>query len=312
MTRFDPTEVNVLWSNSERGSRITVAGEKFIRSDTSFFAMGSCFAVELRKALRDQGRSVFPDYSSLAFDSETQSPGLLPERDNLNHYDTFTIRQEIERALSGRRWNESDFWALSRTKVPRHPSWSRAYQDPYRRHVYAATMPALVELSVRVNACIDEGLASASVVILTLGLTECWRVKSNGKYAALGPSTEEDESYPLLELHVSDFSENYENLLATVNAIWSAHPEKKIVLTVSPVALSRTWTNEDVVQANAHSKATLRAVAGELCRQFPQITYWPSYEFAMRGDVFEEDGRHVRRDAVKEILSGFLRANTPL
>jgi hypothetical protein len=128
-------------------------------------------------------------------------------------------------------------------------------------------MPALVDLSAKVSACIDQGLAAADVVILTLGLTECWRARSTGLFAALGPETDEDESFPLVEFHASGFAENLQNLLATVKAIWAAYPKKKIVLTVSPVPLGRTWTNEDVVRANAQSKATLRTVAGETCRR---------------------------------------------
>jgi hypothetical protein len=272
--------------------------------------MGSCFAVEIRRVLREQERTVFPDYSSLSFDPESQAPGLLPARDNINHYDTFTIRQEIERALGGRGWGENDFWAVSRTRVRGRGYWSNAYQDPHRLQVFATSMPALVDLSSKVSVCIDQGLAAADVVILTLGLTECWRVRSTGLYAVVGPKSEDDESFPLLEFHASSFSENIQNLLATVKAIWATYPKKKIVLTVSPVPLGNTWTGEDVVRANAQSKATLRAAAGELCRRFPRITYWPSYEFAMRGDIYKEDGRHVREDAVKEILSGFLDAHS--
>lgn len=272
--------------------------------------MGSCFAVEIRKALRAHGRTVYPDYPAIAFDPETQSPGLLPARDNINHYDTFTLRQEIERALGARHWGESDFWTLHRTRVPNHKSWPVAFQDPYRRQIFASTMPALVDLSAKVSACIDHGLKSADVIILTLGLTECWRVRSNGMHAALGPDSESDESYPLLEFRATGFAENYENLVVIVKAIWSSHPGKTIVLTVSPVALGRTWTGEDVVRANLQSKSALRAAVGELCREYPRLVYWPSYEFAMRGDAFKEDGRHVRDEIVREILFGFFDSCT--
>jgi hypothetical protein len=272
--------------------------------------MGSCFAVEIRKALRAQHCTVYPDYPSMEFDPASQAPGLLPERDNINHYDTFTIRQEIERAITGGRWTEGDFWSLTPPNHLRSKPWVRAYQDPYRRHIFAHDLSALVDLSDKVSACIDEGFASADVVIITLGLTECWRVKSNGRYAALGPESKEDKIFPLVEFRATGFEENYDNLRATVSAIWSAFPEKKIVFTISPVALGRTWTGEDVVQANMQSKATLRAAVGEISRRFPAVRYWPSFEYAMRGDVFKEDGRHVRDDAVRDIVTAFLEANS--
>ena len=81
------------------------------------------------------------------------------------------------------------------------------------------------------------------------------------------------------------------------------------MFTVSPVALAETWTGEDVVRANLQSKATLRAAVGQLCRELPGIAYWPSFEFAMAGGVFKEDGRHVKAIAVEEIVSGFLQTH---
>ena len=237
--RFDQVAVpNALWAESQRGRRITVPGEKFISADTKFFAMGSCFAVEIRRALRAQGRAIYPDYQSISFDPVTQSPGLLPDRDNINHYDTFVIRQEIERAIEGRRCYESDFWAVSPPGFLRQKNWPRAYQDPYRRHIFANSLSALTDLSDKISSYIEEGLAAADVVIFTLGLTECWRVKSNGLYATLGPRNEADEIFPLLEFRATEFRENYENLRAITSAIWVKFPAKKIVFTISPVALA--------------------------------------------------------------------------
>ncbi len=171
-------------------------------------------------------------------------------------------------------------------------------------------MAALVDLSNTVSATIDDGLEKADVVIITLGLTECWRVKHSDRYAALGPENEKDELFSLLEFRPTTFQENYENLNATLDSIASAYPEKKIVITVSPVGLVRTWSGEDVVQANLHSKSTLRSIVGQICRERPHVAYWPSYEFAAKGDIFQPDGLHVRADAVEQIVEAFLRTHS--
>jgi len=311
MARFDPSSTaNPLWSLSERGRRITVAGEGFIRPDTKFFAMGSCFAVEIRAALRARCRSVFPDYPAIAFDADRQMPGKLPFRDNINHYDTFTIAQEIARALERRRWTAEDFWEVRHFRFSKAKGWPRAFQDPQRRHIFATSFDGITDLSDKISATIDDGLAESDVAILTLGLTEVWRIKATGLYAALGPENEQDEIFPRLEFRATGYRENYDNLRGTLERIWAAYPAKKIVLTVSPVALTRTWTNEDVVRANLQSKSTLRAVAGQIVRDFPAVTYWPSYEYAMTGDVFREDGQHVRQDAVDEIVAAFLKTHS--
>lgn len=310
-SRFEHSDLpNPFWRDSERGRRITVCGEAFIGPDTKFFAMGSCFAVEIRKALRSRNRTVYPDYSSIQFNPSTQMAAKLPERDNINHYDTFVIRQEIERAIARRRWKESDFWSIAPTRFTCDKQWSPTFQDPHRRHIYAKSMADLIDLSDTISAKIDDGLEKADVAILTLGLTECWRVKQSGHYAALGPENEKDELFSLLEFRPTTFLENYENVSATLDCIASAYPEMKIVITVSPVGLVRTWTGEDVVRANLQSKSTLRSVVGQICRERPQIVYWPSYEFAAKGDIFQPDGLHVRTDAIEEIVEAFLRTHS--
>jgi hypothetical protein len=305
--RFDASDTaNPLWNRSERGRRITVVGEGFIRPDSKFFAMGSCFAVEIRRALRARGLRVYPDYPSIAFDPAEQMPGKLPARDNINHYDTFTIAQEIARALDRRRWPREDFWQVARFRFSQAKGWPVAFQDPHRRHIFAASLEGAVDLSDKISACIDEGLAACDIVILTLGLTETWRIKASGRYAALGPENERDEIFPRLEFRATGYQENYDNIRNTIERIWTVHPGKKIVLSVSPVALTRTWTDEDIVRANLQSKATLRAAAGQICRDYKEITYWPSYEYATAGDVFREDGQHVRPEVVDRIVASFL------
>ena len=167
-------------------------------------------------------------------------------------------------------------------------------------------MPALVELSDNISATIDTGLAEADVVLLTLGLTECWRVKSNGRYAAVGPENKGDHVFPLLEFRATTFAENLENLRATLDAIGSAFPDKRIVVTVSPVKLGQTWTDDDIISANLRSKATLLAVVSQIRNEYPGLIYWPSFEFSMSGDIYWFDGMHVRSDVVDIIVTSFL------
>ncbi len=58
-SRFDRSEPrNALFKDSERGRRITVGGPRFIGANTKIFAMGSCFAVKFRWALRQKGLTV--------------------------------------------------------------------------------------------------------------------------------------------------------------------------------------------------------------------------------------------------------------
>lgn len=297
---------NRRWADSARGRRITVVRDGFIGPKTGIFAIGSCFAVELRRALRERGRKVYPDYAGLDFDPAEEAPGMVPERDNINHYDTFTIRQEIERAVAGADWDPSIFRRVEQYELKGRKRWPFAWQDPTRRHVYATSYEALVRLSAKVSRCIDEGLARADVVLISLGITEAWRIRGTDLYACMGPRDRQDERFASLEFVPSGFVENHANLKAALQALWRRYPGKKVVLTVSPVALGSTWRDEDVVVASLYGKATLRSVAGAICEEFPQVSYWPSFEFGMADDIFKEDGRHVRLDEIEGIVDAFL------
>ena len=87
------------------------------------------------------------------------------------------------------------------------------------------------------------------------------------------------------------------------------------MISVSPVRLGMTYADVDVATANTESKAILRAVAGQICREYSEnVLYFPSYEMALfgigaltgTGSVFESDGRHIRSEFVEMATSAFI------
>jgi hypothetical protein len=85
----------------------------------------------------------------------------------------------------------------------------------------------------------------------------------------------------------------------------------RIVVTVSPVPLTATFTGRDVVVANTYSKSVLRACAERWVRNHPQeITYFPSFEMATLSHpdaVWMGDRVHVRPDFVRHITTHFVQ-----
>src|SRR5689334_16855809 len=65
----------------------------------NIFTMGSCFALELRHELAKLGYATLPRYTELEFDPAVSAVGLLPERDNINHYNVVSILQELENVV---------------------------------------------------------------------------------------------------------------------------------------------------------------------------------------------------------------------
>jgi hypothetical protein len=114
-----------------------------------------------------------------------------------------------------------------------------------------------------------------------------------------------------VELHVLSFAETLSHLNAMHSLIREhCKPGALFVVTVSPIPLTFTYTDRDVIEANAESKATLRAAAGEFCRDHGDVVYFPSYEMATLADpatVWRGDKRHVEKPFVRHIVDQFVR-----
>lgn len=293
------------WVGTNRGSRITFASKRLLTASDRVFTMGSCFAVEIRKALSARGFDTYPKYATIGFDQSRQVLAKLPERDNINHYNTFVIRQEFELALGSGSYAISDLIDLGEGKSGAPQGKSFRWQDPYRKMVYAADEASIIDLSGKVTGCVRTAVQLAEVYIITLGLTEVWKNNVNGLYLNQAPKTA-GSRFSFVE---SSYDQNYENIRRVCALVAERYPQKRIILTVSPVPLTRTFTDRDIVMANTESKSILRAVAGQVAKDSGNVTYWPSYEIALARDLFLEDGRHVRQDGIDLIVDQFLKVH---
>lgn len=313
--RFDVgTELNRIWRASERGHRITVMRNPILGRQTRIFTMGSCFALEIRAALERRGFDVYPKYRDIAIDAGLQRISNMPEGNDVTHYDTFTIRQEFERTLAGQHYGLEDFLTHTHRLSNHFAMGGRiSWQDPYRKRVFAANEDAILDLSRKMDDCIAEGIRSADVYVITLGLIETWRNTKNSCHICLPPYDDARgglNKFDHLQFHLSTYAENYDNLSRVCRLIGERYPDRKIVLTVSPVGLGRTQQDKDVVVATIEAKSILRAVASQICRDFSNVIYWPSYDLCVKDDIYRADGRHVRDDAVAMIVDAFIAAHS--
>ncbi|WP_316898406.1 GSCFA domain-containing protein [Pseudodesulfovibrio indicus] len=93
-----------------------------------------------------------------------------------------------------------------------------------------------------------------------------------------------------------------EDAIALVRA---RNPKARFLLTTSPIPLDRTFTDDDVIVANLHSKSKLRSVCGELAAT-GEVEYFPSFESVMLTkdwDIWYPDLRHVEGFFVGEIVN---------
>ena len=281
-----------------------------IGAGSKIFCIGSCFALELKNALKKLGYDARPLEDGLGA-NEAGVPFAEPGR-HLVHYNSFTILQEFEKAFGLWSQDPEDFWAVNNPK--RGNSLSVYFQDPYRREVYSKTKRGTWELTKGFDEAIKKGIFDCELYILTLGLTEVWKKKNDGRIACANPGYGEGGGHDETFFVRSGFNENYANLKKVVELIQARFPFRPIVLTVSPVPMAMTFTDQDVFVANAESKSSLRTVAGQICGEFQNVHYFPACEMCAafekqgRPGVFRPDGRHVAHETVDSILKIFMES----
>lgn len=288
------------------------------------FTIGSCFALEIRAQLADLGYQTFPRYYDIRFDPNRGMIGKLPHMDNINHYSVASILQEFENIAGPKPIISKDnFFDLDKQdsvyrqirlfvrsirqtiKGQQKANFQAKWQDPFRKHVYAEDLETLENLSGGITEKIREGAETADLFIVTLGMTEIWLDKKSKLAICNSYGARVDEA--LCDFKDLSLNETQEKLAQLVRTIRQINPKADIVFTVSPVPLQRTAKNESVVTANAHSKAKQRAAVAEVCTQFENVFYFPSFELSQDADFFEADGRHVTRSKVNYIVESFLR-----
>ena len=155
-------------------------------------------------------------------------------------------------------------------------------------------------------------IRETSVIIITLGLVEVWYDHAAEVFLNTAPSLWATRREPdRFSLVVSDYRHNLK-ALEEIIALLGRHGRKdvRVIVTVSPVPMSETFTGEDVIVANNYSKSSLRAVAEDAARDRENVQYYPSYDAIVTSPrslaYSSEDELHVLDQAVEEITSHFL------
>lgn len=306
---------NRRWDRLRESGALTLRAEPLIAPTDKVFTIGSCFAEEIRKALTAAGVACLPAYRLLRFDTGRLRVDDLPAREHMNYYNTFSIRQELERAAGLWTQDPDDVWTLPgrvlRGGVP-VAGEGTLYQDPYRRFVFAPSKEELRDVVRQIDAVMADGLREADAVFVTLGMTEVFRKKDNGLVCNEFPTYAGAAGFDETEHRSSTFQENLDNVRASIRLVRTLNPRARVVLTVSPVPISRSFGADDVYVTNCASKSTLRAVANEACREFPDVAYFPAYEIVTgfgRAAYLEEDLVHVRAEVASLIVYKFLQAH---
>lgn len=264
----------------------------------SFFAIGSCFARNIEERLEDAGAQV----TSRNIKVRDLGSRSMREGGIFNKYTPVSILQELKWAANVSAYPAEALIMTGEKGIAHDPYLPfRAGNGP---------VDALLARRKEVNAYFAQAFA-ADVVILTLGLTEIWTDLETGLTLNQAPPprmlSANAERFAFARLGV----EECESALTETIALLRSHgkPGQKIVLTISPVPMSRTFTTDDIIIANTTSKATLRVAALRVADRTDGVDYFPSYEAVLHSDqtlAWQADRLHVSDLMVGHIIRTFL------
>ena len=291
----DPLEIQGLWKPKLKITR-----------RTRIVTAGSCFAQHFAKAL------VARRYRWI--DHEPGPPGLTATQKRDYHYGTFSFR--TGNIYTPRMLYQWLSWALTATEPPEEvwESGGRFY-DPFRPAVEPGGFGSIDELKAsrqETLRAIREAVTTGQVFVFTLGLTEAWQHRETGVEYAVCPGTIAGEFDPGLHVFVNHrYAALLADMAAVLKLLFRGSRRLSVLLTVSPVPLTATASENHVLTATSQSKSLLRAVASELVQRSPRVDYFPSYEIithpAYRGRFYAPNMRSVLPEGVDHVMTTFFR-----
>jgi tetratricopeptide (TPR) repeat protein len=254
------------------------------------FTIGSCFARNIEKQLITEGYRVAAADFEIPLDQKFRAdPDAL-----MNRYVIASIANELRWGFGHKPFKKANLVYLGEDK----------WFDP---HLHPLVAPAPFEEVLGRRTAITRYMSkarNARVFIMTLGLAEAWFDTQSGLYLNAVPPTIARDTYPgRFEFHLLDYNQilqqlEYVHRLLTLYG----HPDVRILVTVSPVAMNTTFTGRDVLVANTYSKAVQRAAVEAFVLGHENVDYFPSFESVWLSDrrrAWREDQAHASDEIVR-------------
>lgn len=266
---------------------------------------GSCFAQHIGNNLASRG-AAFMDMEPAppVFASEAEARRWGYGVFSCRYGNVYTTRQLVQ--LFDEAHGNRTPWELVWEKQGRFFDALRPGLDP----VGQADPESVLALRKLHLAAVRKMFAELDLFVFTMGLTEGWELVSDGTMFPTAPGTIAGTYRPGEHvLRNLRHHEVREDMMAFWERLRSVNPTARMLLTVSPVPLAATATDNHVLVATTWSKSVLRSVAGELAEDVPDIHYFPSYEIICshpaRGMFYEPDLRNVNPFGVNLVMSHF-------
>lgn len=271
-----------------------------INKDTALATAGSCFAYEIARIFQEKG------YNYLVTEKPDPTKGVYAsDYDPTDKYVPFS-------ANFGILFNTPSLYQIAQRAfgefLPNRLLMKRGdiFHDPYRETVFFASQEAYDYDYNNHTLALQELFTKVEVFVFTMGLNECWSLKSDGSVISRNPDQDLSPYVKHRRLTVAD---NIKSLESFYKLVKRYNPGFKLILSLSPIPFLATGLadTDHVISANSHSKSVLRVAAQELSDMYDDIYYFPSYEYIHYCDEspWEDDLRHVRRDTVSKVVNMF-------
>ena len=267
----------------------------FINKATKIVSMGSCFAIEIAKWLQSNS------FNYLTSDSSpVTSEGLFASSAGWGTiFNTPSAFQTIK-------------WAFNPEDRPKVIyQLGDKYLDPLIEE-FSLTESQIQNYDKIVGDIISDSnrvLKNADVLILTIGLNEVFRLLPTKYYFHRTPWEFNPAYFKAEDLSVE---ENINYLLSAIDLLRQHNPSIKIIVSVSPVPLIRSFhKNRHVAESTSISKAILRLAVDEVVNSRSDVYYFGSFETVMypgQSISMKCDERHVRFGTVDKIMNTFVQS----
>jgi hypothetical protein len=275
---------------------------EFSREDV-IVTMGSCFAQHIANWLRAREFNV-PFYDT--------TDNIKAQSFSANYGNIYSVRQGLQllREITGQHKCSEPCWHTEGGLL-----------DPLRPNIFAQPFQSHKDVDKSRKdhlEAVRQAFGELDLLVMTLGLTEAWRIRECGTVLPTAPGVlggkYVPDHYEFVNFRYSEILADLESLCKELTQLRGGRSFRMIV-TVSPVPLTATAEDRHILSSSVYSKSVLRAVAGDFCADHDFAEYFPSFEIinnpAARSAFFEDNFRGVKTDSVATVMGVFERAYIP-
>lgn len=281
-----------------------VTKQEIFNKNTIIGTSGSCVA-------RDLGLKLFENGFSMVSPKEAYT-----ENDNYNVSSSWGI---IFNSGSLKNVIEKAFGTIKIPKLLNSMKKNRkiAYSDPFRNDIFFDSIQEYEDGYERHTSSLKNDLLSIEICIIILESNEVWTLKTDDQIFASRSIIFRGGS-DLFEPRVLTIEENVQNLQKMLD-MWLKHnPKIKIIIGVSPMALTHTFrgNTHHIANATEHSKAVLKLAVEEFVQKNDNVFYLPAYEMVkyFTKDAWHQDGKSLsdnsKENIYKLLINNFYANNT--